>query len=820
MANGTDITAALNLQFVGASPAASSMPAQAGAPGSTPRLVPSFAAILGSGSPSAEPLSEGPASGPVPGKETKPRAGATVAPPVAPALDSRVHQSAGVLQADAGRVVPSSTVGGEVSVPDADGVALVTDVDEDETLPVPVGSQAEPAMPIDSTFTALIATLVFAVPMPHQVLGAPPPPVPATDVSSAPSVCGRDQDLPVGAADGPPAGPAAPSAAHSGPTATHLGAPLAFQQAVPGMPSSVLVAGVAPAPPVYARGQDLPVEAADAPSTGSAASSAIHPGPTTILPSAPPALQRALSGTPGASVLATQEASTAKGGIEQLPVAAEGPAFPGGPGRESEDSPSPSGLPDGEGESLLQTTRQMHLRASLALPFTAGPMPPPASVQYAVSPAKGWSDAEMGAPLPVSEAMAGGPQPTAASASPLAPSAGSRAWPPSSIGVTEPFAQDDLLPLLTKQAVAVPSTDAQVAFSEAPALPEERVPPSFQTLAPPLSPVMPVRPPVAPEGTLEPLTEVPPSVPASPGPRSVAAAAGLPMAPSAQRRPSAPDARDPEAAVASGSAPALAPLPPVVGLPVPHHAPLAEPDAASGPWHPVTVPDGQVFALPESAALPAPSEEARLRQPELAVQMAGVEAERVDAPAPVSQQPVAALLPAGRAETSQQPQPVANPVERMVVRQVSRALVRTTPTGDRSLVIRLTPPELGTVRIEFIERDGAVTARIHADDPAVRQALDRLLPQVRGELRAADSPVQQITVSAGSSSDQAFDGRGFDGRGAHQQQQRQEPAGNGPRARRGDRPVFSLDGGAAPIEASATSAPRSRVSDSIVDALA
>lgn len=296
---------------------------------------------------------------------------------------------------------------------------------------------------------------------------------------------------------------------------------------------------------------------------------------------------------------------------------------------------------------------------------------------------------------------------------------------------------------------------------------------------------------------------------------------GTPVPPAApvHRRGHAAAPAAPAAPLQPSPADAVAPLvKPVVHDPSAEAGSIVDETAPSGVWRadPAAPPAPVPNAAPQ--VVPLPSEGLRLRQPELGGEPStGHPGVAVDAVAAVPSAP-SASAPARMEQAA--PLPTANPVERMVVRQVSRALVRGTPSGDRSLVIRLTPPELGTVRIEFIERDGAVTARIHADDPAVRQALDRLLPQVRGELRAADSPVQQITVSAGSSSDQAFDGRGFDGRGAQQHQQRQESAGAGGRSRRGDRPAFSLDGGSAPIEAAAPSAPRPRISDSIVDALA
>ena len=163
--------------------------------------------------------------------------------------------------------------------------------------------------------------------------------------------------------------------------------------------------------------------------------------------------------------------------------------------------------------------------------------------------------------------------------------------------------------------------------------------------------------------------------------------------------------------------------------------------------------------------------------------------------------------------------PEANPVERMIAHQVSRAVIRHVGEGDRSLVIRLTPPELGTVRIEFRMQEGRLCAHFQAEDPAVRQALERLLPQLAGDLRQADSPIQQITIGGSTNADQAFDGRGFDGRGG-QQAQRQDHHGNSPRQRRGERTQFSLDGAPAPVAIAAPSAPRARALAGLVDTLA
>ncbi len=126
-----------------------------------------------------------------------------------------------------------------------------------------------------------------------------------------------------------------------------------------------------------------------------------------------------------------------------------------------------------------------------------------------------------------------------------------------------------------------------------------------------------------------------------------------------------------------------------------------------------------------------------------------------------------------------------NAMEKAVTHQVQRALVQHLPTGERMMVLRMTPPELGTVRIEVIERNGVLSARLQAEDESVRVALERFLPGMRAELRSSDTPIREITLS-----DQAQFQRSFsDG----QQQQYPGQANDGNRRPTNDGERFSLD---------------------------
>lgn len=155
-----------------------------------------------------------------------------------------------------------------------------------------------------------------------------------------------------------------------------------------------------------------------------------------------------------------------------------------------------------------------------------------------------------------------------------------------------------------------------------------------------------------------------------------------------------------------------------------------------------------------------------------------------------------------------------NAMEKAVSHQVSKALVQNLPNGDKMMVLRLTPPELGTVKIEVIERQGVLSARLHAEDDGVRLALERFLPSMRQDLRAHDAPIRELTLS-----DQAQFQRSFaDGQ---QQNQQQDTNRSGNRRQRDDAQRFSLDG----IRPEPVAVPRAtplgaRVSMSGVDARA
>ena len=245
-------------------------------------------------------------------------------------------------------------------------------------------------------------------------------------------------------------------------------------------------------------------------------------------------------------------------------------------------------------------------------------------------------------------------------------------------------------------------------------------------------------------------------------------------------------------------------------------------DLVSDPaWKPVSMPMAEERPRSTDAEKTVTSE--ALRMPDLTLGASFTQTDPISqatiAAAPTVTSTIAASDDNVRFTTTATSVPEANPVERIIAHQVSRAVIKHVGDGDRSLVIRLTPPELGTVRIEFRMQEGRLCAHFQAEDPAVRQALERLMPQLSGDLRQADSPIQQITVGSSANADQAFDGRGFDGRGG-QHGNRQDQHGNAPRSRRGERTLFSLDGSAAAPPVVAPSPTRVLAPKGLVDTLA
>ena len=88
-----------------------------------------------------------------------------------------------------------------------------------------------------------------------------------------------------------------------------------------------------------------------------------------------------------------------------------------------------------------------------------------------------------------------------------------------------------------------------------------------------------------------------------------------------------------------------------------------------------------------------------------------------------------------------------NAMDKAVGKQIERAVVQQLQNGQKVLQIRLTPPELGTVKVEILEQSGRMTVRLQAEDESVRMSLEKAIPQLRGDLRASNAPIADVQLT-------------------------------------------------------------------------
>lgn len=120
-------------------------------------------------------------------------------------------------------------------------------------------------------------------------------------------------------------------------------------------------------------------------------------------------------------------------------------------------------------------------------------------------------------------------------------------------------------------------------------------------------------------------------------------------------------------------------------------------------------------------------------------------------------------LTAGRNESSPVAAPTAPVVQvaphdsQALVNTVSQLVLKSHDSGQQ-LSLQITPPDLGTVRIEVHSHGGVLTARLEADSPAARQLLAEHLPQLREALQQQGANVDRIDVYQ---SDRSAQGEGM-----------------------------------------------------------
>lgn len=105
-------------------------------------------------------------------------------------------------------------------------------------------------------------------------------------------------------------------------------------------------------------------------------------------------------------------------------------------------------------------------------------------------------------------------------------------------------------------------------------------------------------------------------------------------------------------------------------------------------------------------------------------------------------------LSATRMGSSAEAPPVAQVAPhdpQVFVDRVSQLVLQAHDSGQQ-LSLQITPPDLGTVRIEVHSHGGILTARLEADSTAARQLLTEHLPQLREALQQQGATVERIDV--------------------------------------------------------------------------
>jgi len=93
-----------------------------------------------------------------------------------------------------------------------------------------------------------------------------------------------------------------------------------------------------------------------------------------------------------------------------------------------------------------------------------------------------------------------------------------------------------------------------------------------------------------------------------------------------------------------------------------------------------------------------------------------------------------------------------------LVQRVAKAL-QTAQDRGAPLRLRLTPPELGVLKIELVMRDGALSAKLEAETPAAKAAILDNLPALRERLTAQEIKIERFDVDLMQQPDSSGGGR-------------------------------------------------------------
>lgn len=202
--------------------------------------------------------------------------------------------------------------------------------------------------------------------------------------------------------------------------------------------------------------------------------------------------------------------------------------------------------------------------------------------------------------------------------------------------------------------------------------------------------------------------------------------------------------------------------------------PVANPEIKNGDAPPIATSNSNTVAQPP-VVLTAPAASATTTvAPTLSLESASVgkttntSSQRADQrAAPEATTPASASRESGkspvdtakatappRARTDQQQE-----VDRVrLVQRVAKA-VQTAQDRGAPLRLRLTPPELGVLRIELIVRDGALSARLEAETPAAKTAILENLSALRERLTAQEIKIERFDVDLMQQPDNSGGGR-------------------------------------------------------------
>ncbi len=108
---------------------------------------------------------------------------------------------------------------------------------------------------------------------------------------------------------------------------------------------------------------------------------------------------------------------------------------------------------------------------------------------------------------------------------------------------------------------------------------------------------------------------------------------------------------------------------------------------------------------------------------------------------------------AGKAETDASPNIFdASPVKSAessnadIARQIQETITSSYRSDSKQIVVRLDPPELGKVTIQFIEKSDGITGVLQVDQAQTRQDIERALPEIIQNLQNAGVQVKKVEI--------------------------------------------------------------------------